>query len=194
MVLRVHPPILLFGIWILKQQITCQAAENFFCKWDESTSSFVKFGDNSRIRIKGKGVIEINKKNGEILRLSNVLFVPQLAANILSLGCLDEEGKLTIFYCDGCLFKEMQRSEGRIYLLKLSIVDQCLITTQDTSEDWLWHFCFGHISFHMLKEMSSKAIVEIQSMCQVNSAEIALPKSITGHHFLKHPPFVQLSL
>ena len=104
----------------------------FFCELDESTTGFVKFGDNSRIRIEGKGVIEINQKNGEILQLSNVLYVPQLAANILSLGRLDEAGyrmtmaggKLTIFYRDGCLFTEVLRSEGRLYLLKLSIVDQ----------------------------------------------------------------------
>ena len=50
------------------------------------------------MRIEGKGVIEINKKNGEILRLSNVLFVPKLAANILMTMAA---GKLTIFYRDG---------------------------------------------------------------------------------------------
>ena len=40
---------------------------NFFCELDESTSGFVKFGNNSRIRIEGKGVIKMNKKNGKIL-------------------------------------------------------------------------------------------------------------------------------
>ena len=63
----------------------------FFCELDESTTGFVKFDDNSRIRIEGKGEILINQKNGEILSLSNVLYVPQLTANILSLGHLDEE-------------------------------------------------------------------------------------------------------
>ena len=128
----------------------------------------MKFGDNSRIQIKGKGEIEVKQKDGSILRLGNVLFVPKLEANILSLGRLDEEGyrmimgdgKLTIFNPDGCLFTEVHRSSGRLYLLKLSIVDQCLITTEDTSEDWLWHSRFGHLSFHTLKEMSRKKLVE----------------------------------
>ena len=78
----------------------------------------------------------------EILWLSNVLYVPELAANVLSLGRHDEEGcqmtmaggKLTIFDRDGSLFREVQRSEGRLYLLKLSIVDQCMITTEDTAK------------------------------------------------------------
>ena len=70
------------------------------------------------------------------------------------------EGKLTIFNPDGFLFAEMHRSSGRLYLLKLSIVDQCLITTEATPEDWIWHSRFGHLNFHTLKEMSTKKSVE----------------------------------
>ena len=128
----------------------------------------MKFGDNSWVQIKGRGEIEVNQKDGSILCLGNVLFVPKLEANILSLSRLDEEGyqmimgegKLTIFNPNGFLFAEVHRSSGRLYLLKLSIVDQCLITTEDTPEDWLWHSRFGHLSFHTLKEMSTKKSVE----------------------------------
>ena len=69
-------------------------------------------------------------------------------------------GNLTIFDRDGCLLTEVQRTEGQLYLLKLNIIDHCLITTEDSSEDWLWHSRFGHLSFHKLKEMSRKKIVE----------------------------------
>ena len=128
----------------------------------------VKFGDNSRIQIKGKGSIEVNQRDGSSLQLCNFLFVPQLEANILSLGRLDEEGyrmfmgegKLTIFNPNGQLFAEVHRSKGRLYLLKLSIIDQCLITAEETVKEWLWHSHFGHLSFHTLQEMSRKKSVE----------------------------------
>ena len=128
----------------------------------------MKFGDNSRIQIKGKGAIEVNQKDGGTLRLCHVLFVPKLEANILSLGRLDEEGyqmimgegKLTIFNPRGQLFVEVHRSSGRLYLLKLNIVDQCLITSEDNAEEWLWHSRFGHLNFHRLQEMSKKKSVE----------------------------------
>ena len=114
----------------------------FFCNLDESSTGSVKFGDNSRIQIRGKGAIEVNQSDGSILRLSSVLFVPQLEANILSLGPLDEEGyqmimgegKLTIFNPNGKLFAKVYRSKGRLYLLKLNTVDQCMISTEDTDE------------------------------------------------------------
>ena len=78
------------------------------------------FGDNSRIQIRGKGAIEVNQRDGSTLRLRNVMFVPKLEANILSLGRLDEEGyrmimgegKLTIFNPKGQLFAEVHRSKG----------------------------------------------------------------------------------
>ena len=92
----------------------------FFSDLDASTTKFLKFGDNSRIQIKEKGEIEVNQKDGSTLPFCNVLFVPKLEANILSLGRLDEEGyrmimgegKLTIFNPNGQLFAEVHRSKG----------------------------------------------------------------------------------
>ena len=140
----------------------------FFSNLDESTTGPVKFGDNSRIQIKGKGEIKVSQRDGSILCLGNVLFVPKLEANILSLGRLDEEGyrmimgegKLTIFNPKGQLFAEVHRSNGQLYLLKLSIVDQCMVSTEDTAEECLWHSRFGHLNFHTLQEMSRKKSVE----------------------------------
>ena len=184
------------ALWYLDMGATNHMSrfKNYFYKLDKSTTRFVKFGDNSRIRIEGKVVIQINQKNGEILRLFNVLYVPQLVANIISLGRLDEEGcrmtmargKLTIFDRDGCLLEEVQRSEGRLYLLKLSIVDHCLITTEDSSEDWLWHSQFGHLSFHKLKEMSRNKIVE--GLPLVNVPSKLCTNCIAGkHHRMPFP-------
>ena len=115
----------------------------------------------------------------------------------MSLGRLDKEGyrmnmgegKLTIFNHNGQLFAEVQRSKGRIYLLKLSIVDQCLITTEDTAEDWLWHSRFGHLSFRTLKEMPSKKLVE--GLPPINMPSKLCRNFIAGKHH--RTPFPKLS-
>ena len=148
----------------------------------------MKFGDNSRIQIRGKGGIEVNRRDGSILCLRNVLFVRKLEANILSLGRLDEEGyrmimgegKLTIFNPNSQLFAEVLRSRGRLYLLKLSIIDQCLIATGDITEDWLWQSCFGHLSFHTLKEMSNKKSVE--GLPPINMPNKLCRSCVVGKH------------
>ena len=187
------------ALWYLDTGATnhMTGRREFFSNLDESTTGSVKFGDNSRIQIRGKGGIEVNQRDGSILCLRNVLFVPKLEANILSLGRLDEEGyrmimgegKLTIFNPNGRLFAEVLRSRGQLYLLKLSIVDHCLITTGDTTEDWLWHSCFGHLNFHTLKEMSNKKLVE--GLPAINSPSKLCRNCITGKHH--RSPFPKLS-
>ena len=110
------------ALWYLDTGATSHMTgrREFFNKLDNSITGSVKFGDNSWIQIEGRGEIEVNQKDGSILRLGNVLFVPKLEANILSLSRLDEEGyrmimgdgKLTIFNLVGCLFSKVHRSSG----------------------------------------------------------------------------------
>ena len=90
------------------------------------------------------------------------------------------EGKLTIFNPNGKLFAEVYRSKGRLYLLKLSIIDQCLIASGDIAEDWLWHSCFGHLSFHTLKEMSNKKSVE--GLPPINMPNKLCRSCVVGKH------------
>ena len=90
------------------------------------------------------------------------------------------EGKLTIFNPNGQFFAEVYRSKGRLYLLKLSTVDQCMISTEDIAEDWLWHSRFGHLSFHTLKEMSNKKLVE--GLPPINTPSKLCRNCITRKH------------
>ena len=89
-------------------------------------------------------------------------------------------GKLAIFDRDGCLLTEVQRIEGRLYLLNLSIIDHCLITTEDSFEDWLWHSRVGHLSFHKLKEMSRKKTVD--GLPTINVPNKLCTSCIAGKH------------
>lgn len=57
----------------------------------------VRFGDGSKVDIKGKGTIIFRCKNGEELILQEVYFIPHLCNNIISLGQLSEdENKVVI--------------------------------------------------------------------------------------------------
>ena len=80
----------------------------------------MKFGDNSGVEIKGCGSVVVLRQDEQRLSFSNVLFVPKLCADILSLGRLDEEeckmrvfgGRLTIHDRDGALVEEVHRTKG----------------------------------------------------------------------------------
>ena len=138
--------------------------QNFFTTLDELADGFVKFGDNSRVEIKGRDSVVVLRQDRQRLSFGNVLFVPKLCANILSLGRLDEEGckmtifggRLTIHDRDGALLAEVHRTEGRLYLLKLKVEDNCLLTKADDNSSWLWHLRYGHLNYHFLKKMATK--------------------------------------
>ena len=52
-----------------------------FSDLDESFRSSVKFGDNSKISVMGKGKVAIQIKGNSIHTIANVLFVPDLKTN-----------------------------------------------------------------------------------------------------------------
>ena len=64
----------------------------FFHNIDENMKGRVKFGDGSTIPYEGKGNISVTLKNGEILLIHNVLYLPDLKTTILSLEKLDDQG------------------------------------------------------------------------------------------------------
>ncbi|KAH7571499.1 hypothetical protein JRO89_XS04G0063100 [Xanthoceras sorbifolium] len=59
---------------------------------DESFCNTVKFGDNSTVFVMGKGNVTLQTKENSTHTISNVLFVPDLKTNLLSVGQLQEKG------------------------------------------------------------------------------------------------------
>ncbi|XP_024004022.1 uncharacterized protein PHLOEM PROTEIN 2-LIKE A7-like [Eutrema salsugineum] len=58
----------------------------YFSDIDETITGKVRFGDDSRIDIKGKGSISFTDMNGEPRMMTDVYFIPDLKSNIISLG------------------------------------------------------------------------------------------------------------
>lgn len=47
------------------------------------------------------------------------------------------------------------------------MVDECLLTKDDSNSSRLWHLRFGHLNYHFLKEMSSRKLVEGLALIRV---------------------------
>lgn len=82
------------NVWYLDNGTSNHMSGNrlFFYELDETILGNVRFGDDSRIDIKGKGYVRFNFNNGEKKVLNNVYYIPGLRINIVSLGQATEVG------------------------------------------------------------------------------------------------------
>ena len=52
----------------------------------------MKFGDGCTIKYEGKGTTLVNCSNGEVMELEDVLYIPNLKENILTLTKFNDQG------------------------------------------------------------------------------------------------------
>ncbi|XP_026415946.1 uncharacterized protein LOC113311323 [Papaver somniferum] len=102
--------------------------KDLFDRLDESVRSTVKFGNSLTIPVMAKGRIGIILKNGSKAYFMDVLYVPGLHRNLLSMGQLSERGYSMNIYnakkemmsglpfiqipesrCENCIFGKQQR-------------------------------------------------------------------------------------
>ncbi|XP_078440859.1 uncharacterized protein LOC144710892 [Wolffia australiana] len=103
-------------LWYLDTGTTNQMNrnQNFILKLDESTAGFVKFEDNSRIEIRGRGSITILRQDGESIQLAqNRWLLHHLEVKLAFLNG-DAEEEIYVKQPDGFIVKG---KEG--YVLKL---------------------------------------------------------------------------
>ena len=96
-----------------------------FSELDDDVTDTVKFGDDSRVAIRGRGTIIFRCQNGEHHALTDVYYIPQLRSSIISIGQLDERGS-EVLIKDGVLrirdweqrlLAKVKRSRNWLYLL-----------------------------------------------------------------------------
>ena len=60
--------------------------KRYFSSMDNTITGKVRFGDDSRVDIMGKGTISFIDMNGEARKMTDVYFIPNLRSNVISLG------------------------------------------------------------------------------------------------------------
>jgi hypothetical protein len=62
-----------------------------------TTSYKVELGDKNTYRVEGIGQASVKLTAGNNVHLSNVLYVPSLEKNIVSISCLEDKGNKIVF-------------------------------------------------------------------------------------------------
>jgi hypothetical protein len=142
--------------WILDTGATnhMTGARSTFSELDKEIRGTVRFGDGSVVGIEGRGTVLFTCRSGEHQELREVYHIPQLKANIISLGQLEEDG-FKILMEDGFLriwdeqrrlLTKVSRGPSRLYMLSLNIVRPVCLAARNTEEAWWWHARLGHLA------------------------------------------------
>ncbi|KAD3640707.1 hypothetical protein E3N88_29930 [Mikania micrantha] len=141
-------------VWYLDTWATNHMSGNkeLFTTLDTNIEGTVRFGDNSCVKVEGRGSILLECKTGDQKLLTNILYIPFLKSSIFSLGQADEggcqvlikQGTLTITDPDGSVLMKVKRSTNRLYKIDLKVATPICLLTEISNPSWLWHACLGH--------------------------------------------------
>lgn len=132
----------------------------------------MKVGDGRFVKVAGRGTVSFNARLGNgVLRvlLHEVMLVPGLEANLVSVGKLQRQGaqfrsveggmKVTM---DGedLLFGRMLGSEGTMY--HIDVVQSDIASAYVASKESLrlWHRRFGHLNLDQVRQLESLDLVD----------------------------------
>nr|KYP64080.1 Retrovirus-related Pol polyprotein from transposon TNT 1-94 [Cajanus cajan] len=122
-----------------------------FRELDKIVVSKVRIGNGAYIAVKGKGTVAIEGLTGLKL-IFDVLYVPEINQNLLSVPQLLEKGYKVLFEDKNCMIKDSEGREvfkvqmaGKSFTLDLMKDELAAVHEEDTTT-MLWHKRLGH--FH----------------------------------------------
>ena len=139
--------------------------QELFRELDRSEVSKVKIGNGEHITVKGKGTVAIESCTGTKL-ITDVLFVPDIDQNLLSVGQLLEKGFKVIFEDKQCLIKNANDKEvfrikmrGKSFSLDLIKEEQAAYPIAMSNIE-TWHKRLGHFHHAAVLSMQRKQLVQ----------------------------------
>ncbi|KAG8489064.1 hypothetical protein CXB51_017032 [Gossypium anomalum] len=160
--------------WLVDSGCTHHMAadESLFRDLDRSYVSKIRIGNGDLIQAKGKGNVVINTRSGNKV-ISDVLFVPDIDQNLLSVGQLVEKGYSLVFENGACVAKDTYGQE----LISVAMTDKCFMLNMNQLEKKaytsladntdLWHRRLGHVNYRSLDLLHKMNMVDDMSRVEV---------------------------
>ena len=139
-------------------------SRSLFSTWEKCTKlTPVELGNNSKLGIFGIGSVEVSVGNDSSLLLEDVLFVPGINRNLISVFCLCESGYNVLFTDLLCTISKDGRdicsinSSQNLWSFGQNVpISQ--VSYAATSD--LWHLKFNHLNERDLRKMVTKQMVK----------------------------------
>ena len=164
--------------WIVDSGATCHMCNNKalledFVEFDETVD--VMLGDGKVLHATGSGTVSVHTvlANGKLQEciLHNVLLVPNLSYNLISVSKVTEAGKSISFEETQCNIScadgkviATAKKVGCLYYLDFQPTSECsnAMVNERTklSNEMLWHQRYGHLGVQSLKKLANDKLVK----------------------------------
>lgn len=160
-----------------------------------SESESVSMGDGRSLEVKGVGRVLLKVSlPGSVVKtvtLHDVLHVPGLTYNLLSISKADKRNKVTTFSENECKIMDLfdnliavGRKVGNLYFLDCASGDEvCQVVSSNAN---LWHQRFGHLSESSLHKMMKNNLVN-DMKCDIAKLDFCEPCAIGKNHRTSFP-------
>ncbi|KAL0355685.1 UNVERIFIED_CONTAM: Copia protein [Sesamum radiatum] len=170
-----------------------------FVHIDTKVTGDVRFGDDTKVEIEGKGTVILATKNGDHKLLHDVYYIPKMKNNILSIGQLMENGhkvKMEDKYLwlrdhDDRLVAKVTMTSNRMFKLNVKTAEAKCLQACINDSSWIWHMRFGHLNFEGLKMLGEKNMV--RGVPKINHPNQLCEACLLGKHARKSFPKESLS-
>lgn len=132
----------------------------------EATVTQIISANNAKLKVKQAGNLTLNVNEGEI-EVGNVLHVPGLVANLLSVYKIVQSGNSVLFNANGCTIKNKHnetiatcKAENGVYRLRSNSEKMCMMSTAKANA-LTWHRRLGHLNYQTMQKMK-KAVSGIE--------------------------------
>jgi len=127
----------------------------------------VRFADNSSLTAEGVGRVVLRDLDEREIIVEDVLYVPGLKTNLMSLGQLREKGftmtmenkYLSIFDQNKKVVVQASLSQNRIFRIGMKTLKHQCFTVSDNKVEWLWHQRLCHLNFRDMHKLGKDHLV-----------------------------------
>lgn len=139
----------------------------------------IYLGDDRSHQIKGCGKVFVILPNGNIKQIHNVMYVPSVTKNSISISMIIDEDLKVEFFKSNCYIKDLldgmktiatEIRTGGLYKFDVRPTPVRALTTVSLTTEELWHQRFFHINYNDLLLLQKKEMVrDIPMLKQVHN-------------------------
>lgn len=147
--------------WILDSGATSHMVNDIkqFIEYKEIKNVKLNMANEDTINVKGRGIVKLKLESGHIIKLLDVLYVPDLRSNLISVSKITNasynvnfrENNALISNSKNEIIAKFEKKNGLYYIFSKENFYVNLVSQRENIE--LWHYRYCHINYKTLFQM-----------------------------------------